>query len=719
MIPIKVIKYKLLKYFLALTSSLLLLAIMFFFAVYWGFFGSLPSKQALSDIKNEEASLVISSDSIIIGKFFAENRTNISGNDIPQHLKNALIATEDKRFFNHRGYDLQSYFRVFFKSILWGDSRGGGGSTLTQQLIKNLYGRSDYGVLSMPVNKMKEIIISARIEAIYNKEELLVLYLNSVPFGEDVYGVESASHRFFNKPAYKLKVEESAVLVGLLKANTFFNPRLHPQNSLQRRNIVLTLMQKEKYLTKSEADSLRKLPLGLNYENINSEASAGYFVYQVMKKTQKILAEIENKDGFKYNLNTDGLKIYTTLNMHIQQITIDGIHKHLYDMQKKLDKELDTHNIKKQWYLAQSKKSAFQDTQKRNIEIFNPKGIETKKMTVTDSLWHYYKMLHASTLMINPKNGAVITWIGGNNYRKLPFDMILSHRHIASAFKPILYATALENNFTPCSYLKNTQKIYPEYDNWEPQNFDYQSTKDSTVALWYALAHSMNLPTLDLYFKVGNENLMETCNKLHFPQTANSSPSIALGTLDLSLYEIVRAYSAFANKGEMTEPVMINRITDAKGKVLYQRKRNQTEKVFSKETSASITAILQKAINEGTGTRIRNQFGVRADLAGKTGTAQDYTNAWFVAYTPDLVIGTWVGASSPKIHFFSGNGSGSSLALPIAGNVLRAIENNSAWRSQYLSSFEIPEPATTDLNCAPYKQTGLKGFLNRLFQKKK
>jgi penicillin-binding protein 1A len=717
-IPQKLLLKKVLKFFLVLLSSILLLCVLLFILVYSGFFGSLPDKKALIAINNEEASLVISSDSIIIGRFFAENRTNISNAEIPSHLRNALIATEDKRFFTHSGYDLQSYFRVFFKSILWGESSGGGGSTLTQQLVKNLYGRPKHGIISMPVNKIKEILIAARIEEVYNKDEVLLLYFNSVPFGEDVYGVEAASHRYFNKPARKLKVEESAVLVGLLKANTYFNPRLNPRNSLERRNMVLSLMEKQKYLTKVASDSLRKLPLRLNYENMNAEAPAGYFVYQVKKKTQKILEDIKSKSGVEYDLTKDGLKIYTTLNMQIQQITTEGIHKHLYGMQKLLDNELQNSNIKKRWSRKQFKLSGEDNSTKKNIEVFGWKGIVTKSMTKTDSLWYYYKMLNASVLITNPKNGAVITWIGGNDFTRLPFDMVLSHRQIASTFKPFLYATALENNFTPSSYLKNIQKVYPEYENWEPQNFDHKFTKDSTVALWYALAHSMNLPTLDLYFQTGRENLINTCNRLHFPYTNDDSPSIALGTLDLSLYEVVRAYGAFANKGEMAEPVMINKITDAKGTVLYQRKGARTEKVFEEATTEMITAILQKVIDQGTGTRIRNQYGIQADLAGKTGTAQDYTNAWFVAYTPNLVVGTWVGATSPEIHFYSGNGSGSSLALPIVGNVLRAIENNPDWRKQFLIPFAISDSVYGELNCDPYKETGIKGFFNRLFQGK-
>ncbi|MDP2089569.1 MAG: transglycosylase domain-containing protein [Flavobacteriaceae bacterium] len=706
---------KILKYIAVFISSIILSIGLLFLLVYIGIFGSLPDKKALSSISNEEASLVFSSDNILIGKFFAENRTNILWEEVPVHLKNALIATEDKRFYIHKGYDTQSYLRVLLKSLLFGNTSGGGGSTLTQQLVKNLYGRNDFGFLSIPVNKIKEIIIASRIEALYTKEELLLLYLNSVPFGENVYGVESASHRYFNKSASQLKIEESAVLVGLLKANTYFNPRLNPKNSLERRNMVLNLMEKEHYLSAEAADSLQKLPLKLNYENLDLKATAGYFVYRVKKKTLELLETVKTNTGKEYNLEKNGLKIYTTLNMQVQELASEAIKKQLTSMQQLLDKELENHQFKKQWYAKQKLQAQHKDLQKRKVEVLDWKGMQTKNISKLDSLWHYYKMLNAAVLITNPKNGAVISWVGGNHFRTLPFDMVLSHRQIASAFKPVLYATALENGFTPCTYLENEEKKYPEFENWEPKNFDHTSSPDSTVALWYALVHSMNLPTVDLYFKLGRENLFNTCNKLNFPLTADDAPSIALGTLDLSLYEIVKAYGAFANQGQTNELLMIDKITDAKGNILYMGDTPKPKEVFSIETSQLITAILQKAIDEGTGTKIRNQYGIEAALAGKTGTAQNYSDAWFIAYTPDLVLGTWVGASTPDVHFYSGNGSGSSLALPIVAQVLKGIEKDDVLRKRYLTSFALPDDIYSFMQCEPYRETGIEGFFNRLF----
>lgn len=707
---------KYLRYFVIAISSVILLSLLFFFAVYAGIFGSLPTEAELAATNNQEATQVISSDNKIIGKYFEQNRTNIGWSEVPNHLKNALIATEDKRFFTHKGYDVQSYFRVFFKTLLMGDNKGGG-STLTQQLIKNLYGRHNFSILSMPVNKVKEIIIASRMENMFTKEELLLLYLNSVPFGENLYGVETASRRYFNKPASKLKVQESAVLVGMLKANTTFNPRLNPKNSLERRNMVLDLMGKQGYLTIEEANRLQKLPLKLDYENITLNAPAGYFVHQVRQKTLELLEDLTDENGNEYNLETDGLKIYTTLNMQVQKMATDGIQKHLAKMQKVLDKELENRNFKKAWLTKLKAEGNLTDKnkEKRAIEVFDWNGITTKKMSKIDSLWHYYKMLNAAVLISNPKNGAIITWVGGNDFRKLPFDMVQSHRQIASAFKPILYATAFEHGFEPCNYLENVEKTYSEYKDWSPKNFDHKFTQDSTVALWYSLTHSMNLPTVDLYFKVGRAKLLNTCSKLNFPKIKDDAPSIALGTLDLSLVEIVSAYGAFANNGKTTEPVMIDKITDANGKILYKREVAEHEQVFSQKTSQMITAILENVINHGTGSSVRNQYGVSADLAGKTGTAQNYSDAWFIAYTPDLVIGTWVGANTPDVHFYSGQGSGSSLALPIVGNVLRGIEHDAKLRIQFLTPFAIPYPIYDEMQCDPYHQKGIGGFFRRLF----
>ena len=343
-------------------------------------------------------------------------------------------------------------------------------------------------------------------------------------------------------------------------------------------------MEKQHYLSAEAADSLKKTPLTLNYENMNLNAPAGYFVYQVRKNTLQLLETIKTKTGKEYNLEKDGLKIYTTLNMQVQQLALDAVREHLIKMQPLLDRELIARNVKKQWFNKQKKNSASYDAdiQKRETEIFEWEGLQTVNVSRLDSLWHYYKMLNAAVLITNPRNGAVISWIGGNHFRTLPFDMVLSHRQIASAFKPFVYATAFERGIEPCIYLENEVNKYSGYEDWEPQNADLVSTPDSSIALWYALAHSMNLPTIDLYFNIGRESILNTCNRLHFSYPDDDAPSIALGTLELSLYEIVRAYGAIANQGNMNEPVMIDKITDARGNPLYVRESAKSVQVFKR-----------------------------------------------------------------------------------------------------------------------------------------
>lgn len=688
-----------------------------FVMVYTGVFGQLPGYKELAAIKTEQASLVYSSDGYIIGKYFAKNRTNVKWEELPKSLMNALVATEDKRFFQHQGFDIRSYLRVFFRSLLLHDRSGGGGSTLTQQLIKNLYGRSDHGILSLPVNKMSEAILASRMEKVYSKEELLLLYLNSVPFGEDVFGVESAAHRYFNKSVSDLRVEESAVLVGMLKANTYFNPRINPVNSINRRNIVLNLMGNENYLSQNETDSLKLLPLQLDYENLQKKAPAGYFVYQVEKQANRILSTIADSSGNHYDIEKDGLKIFTTLNYDIQQNAANAIKGHLSRVQHILDADLKNRGYKNRWVRSLETDSSIKakDFVKHKIELFDWDSISTSQMTTADSLWHYEKMLNSAVLVTAPQTGAILCWIGGNNYRYLPFDMVLSHRQIASAFKPILYASAFENGVEPCSYFENRVVKYTDYDDWEPQNFDMKSTPDSLVAAWYALAHSMNIPTVDLYFKNGMENLQATCNKMGLSIPTTEFPSIALGAVDVSLYEIVRAYSVFARRGLYSEFYSIEKIEDANGMVIYKHSDEVSTQVMDSTVCDKVTAILRHAINEGTGTKIRSQFAIQSDLAGKTGTAQNYSNAWFVAFTPNLLVGTWVGARSPSIHFSSAYGTGSSMALPIAGQLLKQMEDNAAFKEQYLNEFAQFANTSNEFECPPYEKKGLKALLNRIF----
>lgn len=704
------------KIFLFSIPALALFLLLFFFSIYIGIFGPLPSQEELKEIHKEEASLVLSSDEELLGKFFAENRTNISFQEIPPQLLQALIATEDKRFYEHDGYDVRSYFRVFFKTILLGNKSSGGGSTLTQQLVKNLFGRNYHSFLSMPINKVKEAIIAARLEEVYSKEEILLLYLNSVPFGEEVFGIEAAAIRYFDKHAFELNIQESAVLVGVLKANTYYNPRLNPNNATGRRNQVIQLMAKEEFINLEESDSIQQMPLDLSYANYQIASPAAYFVRQVKRRVTSILEDIKSPSGEAYNLEKDGLVIHTSLNSKIQEFASQASQKQLNKMQLLLDKELARRNYRKYWEKSIIPKySKAKLEAKKTREVFDWDGIRVEEMSFADSLWHYHKMLNSAVLITEPSSARVLSWIGGNNYRYLPYDMIFAQRQIASTIKPFIYAAGLESGLTPCDYLENEVKEYEAYKGWKPQNYNHQQTKDSTVAMWYALINSMNLPTVDLYFKTGHDAIADLLRRLNIHAPKKETPALALGALDASVYEMTLAYGALANGGNMHEELsMIDSITDANGYLIYKNPKSKPSPAIDKQICEQMNTILQKAINEGTGRQIRYRFGIRSDLAGKTGTAQNYSNAWFMSFTPDLVIGTWVGARSPEMHFKGGLGSGSALALPISGEILSQIEKTKSLKSEYLTTFHSDSLSIESINCPPYNEKGISGFLHRL-----
>ena len=681
-------------------------------------FGKLPSTEELAALRNEEATLILSSNGAVIGKVFAEDRTNVHWKDIPSHVVNALVSTEDQRFFEHEGVDAMSYVRVLFRTIIARDRSGGGGSTISQQLIKNLYGRERHGFLTVPVNKIKEALVAQRLEKVYSKEDVITLYLNSVPFGENIYGIEAASERYFSKPATKLKVEEGAVLVGMLKANTGYNPRLHPEAAKRRRDQVLALMAGNGKLSNKLRDSLQALPLMIRYAGVDALDAYGYFDAQVTKQAKAILADLGKKSSTSYDIEKDGLRIYTTLDTSLQQAALRAVQKQLSSMQPKLDNQLRGQNARKGWEKSQGKRAtaAWRTNEKSVRDVFTWNDAQPDTMSYRDSLWHYHSMLQAAFLMVDPSSGKVRAYSGGNDFRTLPFDQVESHRPIASTIKPVIYAAGLRKGLAPCTYLNNERKTYDEYDGWSPENFEKDSI-GGQVAMWYALVHSMNIPTVDLYFRTGVGTIRDTFKSLGLPIGGVDNPSLALGAADISLKEIVRAYSAFANGGLVRDPQMIEKITDAHGKVIYQGRMASAKRALDEEVAEAVTAMLRRAVDHGTGASIRSRFGVRAALAGKTGTSQDYSDAWFMAYTPGLVAGTWVGARDPAVHFSSGLGTGAQLALPIIGGTLAEVERSSIMRKAYLQAF--PEDSTEiDMNCEPRRSSNLiDRFLDVIFQR--
>jgi len=714
---------KIIKFLIKLFFVGVLLSGLFFAGIYYNVFGHLYSKKELKLFKNETASLVWSDDGRIIGKYFAKNRTNIKYEQLPDQLINALIATEDARYFEHEGVDSRSLLRVIFKTILLNNKNSGGGSTITQQLAKNMYGRENHGPMSMPVNKTKEIILANRLESIYTKEEILTLYLNTVPFGEDVLGIESASRRFFNKSTEKLKTEESAVLIGMLKANTYYNPRLYPDHALQRRNVVLSQMKNYNYLSKEETDSIQALPLKMDYANLASEGVANYFLVQVKKEVNEILKDVNRTSDTIYDINKSGLMIETTLSFELQEYAIIAYKSHLSKMQERINNHYKRGSYRSNLQklvdkrLVEMKLTKGADI-KKNREIFSWNGFYTDSISIRDSITHSLTVLHAGFLAMDPKTGAIKSWVGGIDFRTQPYDQIFAQRQTASAFKPILYATALQMGAWPCQYLENDPLIFQDLGNWQPQNYDHSAGGKYSFAA--SLAKSMNIPTVNLFMKVPFSSLESTWNNLGFSQDLVRKPSTALGTATASLYEMTIAYASFANGGYRVKPQMIVSIKTSQGKEIYRNKFLKSKnKVLDGMTSPFMNAILQKAINEGTGRAMKSVYGVRLPLAGKTGTSQDYADAWFIGYNPKLVIATRVGASYPGIHFSSGaNGSGSRLALPIVAKTLQKVQKNTTLSTSLFEQFDqLPVAYQDALACEDFMEdSDFEIFFGRIFK---
>ncbi len=685
--------------------------------IYAGFFGPLPDREDWEHIENATASLVLSTDGELIGKYFLENRTNVAYEQLPSHLIDALVATEDHRFYRHRGLDTKSIIRVLIRSVLLRDPNAGGGSTITQQLAKNLFGRERHGVLTLPVNKTKEIIIARRLEKVFSKQEILTLYLNSVPFGENVFGVEAAAERFFSKPAAELNVQESAVLVGMLKANTSYNPRLYPERALARRNVVLGQMERNGYMPQPAADSLRGTPLELTYSTSFSYAQTGYFLDHVKRETTRILEEVYEMTGVKYHPKTDGLLIHTTLDLTLQKYALEAFRSHLQVMQARLDAQYRRAEGRRQFDRIAERELqrsglAERANEVRWQQVFSWKGTQGDSLSVRDSLHHALGLLHGGVLGMDPVSGAITTYIGGIDHATHPWDQVRARRQLASAFKPILYAAALETGIDPCKYLDNDSLVIADFTGYSPANHD--GSYGGRYSMTGALAASMNIPTFHLFLQTGFEPVNHLWEEMGFSYPLRNTPSLAMGTAEARITELAIAYAAFANGGHLVEPYTITSISASDGSIIYEHDQPRPAKrVISEETSLLINAMLREAVNNGTATSLRNHYGITLPAAAKTGTSQNYADAWFAAYNPGLVMISRVGASSPAIHFNSGaNGSASALALPIVGMTMQQIQFDPLLNERFSKPFaDLPSQLATALDCPRFED---KRWLDRL-----
>ncbi len=661
---------------------IIFIPVFFISSVQAGIFGRLPGKKELSSFRNATASVVLSHEGETIGRFFSENRITIPLDQMPAHLINALVATEDARFYEHSGVDSRSLIRVVFKTILFSDRSAGGGSTITQQLAKNMYGRKDYRVFSVILNKTREVILAKRIEKVFTKDEILNLYLNTVSFGENIYGIEAASQRYFSKKAADLKVEEAALLTGMLKANTMFNPRLYPQNAVRRRNVVLGQMEKYGYLAGRAADSLSALPIKLNYSKTDLSGPADYFMVRVRMEADRILKDISAYRGKEWDLERDGLVITTTLRLPLQQAAGEAFAAHMPRMQKRLDDQ----------YSTSSGRRALKE--------------------IPDSLKKMMTTLHAGLFAMDPATGAVMAWTGGIDFKTQPYDQVLARRQLASVFKPFIYAAALEDGVEPCTYLDNDSVTLSGFNDWSPENYNH--SYGGKYSLAGALAQSMNIPTFSLFLMIGFDNIDRLWQQMGFSFPLVNMPSLAMGTAEASILEVARAYAAFANGGMLVTPYLIESVKAPDGRILWQYTPPRgSDRVLSERSATLMAAMLEKAIREGTGASVHSVYGVKIPLAGKTGTSQSYADAWFAAFNPAMVIVSRVGASTPSIHFNSGSyGSGSALALPLVAMTLKKAEKNKELMSVINTPFApLPPELAMALDCPDFRE---KSFFDRL-----
>ena len=720
--------------------ALLLLAFLLFLVVYVGFTGPVPSTEELQKIKNPVATEVFANDGRLLGRFYIENRSNVSFDQISPNLINALIATEDSRFYQHRGIDEVALLRVFVKSVLLQNRSAGGGSTLSQQVAKNLYPRKSFGPLTMPVNKLRESIIAYRLEKLYTKEEILTLYLNTVPFAENTYGIEVASERFFSKPPAKLKVSEAATLVGMLKANNSYNPRKNPERSLERRNVVIDQMLKYGYLSTAEAKMYQAEPMELTYNLITyNQGPAPYLMEKIRPFMQTWCDDHQKEDETTYNLFTDGLKIQTTIDFDMQM----AAEKAVTDQMKNLQALFDEHWGKaKPWGSDQSvvsramkrseryrklrNSSATEDQIKEifntttSVSLFNWTENKQKEMTPMDSVQYYLKILNAGFMAMDPYSGELKAYIGGNDFRYFQYDHTVSKRQVGSTFKPIVYLAALEAGISPDTYFPNEQKVYEQYDNWSPEN----SHDDYTgfYSMEGALSKSINTIAVDVLMRTGISNVVDLANRMGIDSELPAYPSLALGVASVSLEEMVCVYSEIVNGGRKVKPYYLKSIESNKGELLEKFDNIQSdEQLAQTENCRMITHMLQSVVNDGTGSTIRSVWGIDSDFAGKTGTTQDQADGWFIGMTPTLVAGAWVGGEDPSIHFRTlGTGAGGHTALPIVGEFFSQILHQSKFQNMRSSTFEQPsEENLAKLDVLPYREIlEVKGVFRNLFGNK-
>ena len=733
----KKIKSPYLRYLVLGILGLFTFLLIFIISINIGIWGPIPSKKELSNFQYQVASEVFTADSVLIGKYYLNDRQPISFEKFPKHLLQALVAIEDERFYDHSGVDFPSLFRVGLKTVLMGDESSGGGSTLTQQLAKNLYPRKDRKKTNIVVDKIKEMIIAKRLERIYSKEEVLTHYLNTVSFGDNTFGIESAAVKFFNVRTENLSLPQAATLVGMLKATYSYNPRIFPEKSLTRRNLVLTTMRNNNFIDEENLEVFIKTPLKLDYRDYDYNSGlAPYFREEVRKRMLSWIKE-KNDEGNDLNIYTSGLKIYTTLDYKMQKMAEEAMVEHMTKLQKEFEKSYGENApwLKDKNLLTKiaRKTTAYKNLKKRGLEekqIMDSLQQIKRKMTLAswddtiereastmDSLQHYAKFLNTGSLALNPTTGEILTWIGGVNFKYFKYDHISqSKRQVGSTFKPIVYTAALEQGIAPCTYFSAQEVEYENLKGWSPSNSGDKEEAYLNYSMEEGLSHSVNTIAVKVLEKTGINNVLNQAKKMGITEELPNQPSLALGTGEIKMIELARAYTSYLNKGKSVEPFIIKTISNRNDSILAKFEPKMDEiAAFSEDNGQIMVEMMKSTINDGTASRIRTTYGISNDLAGKTGTTQNNKDAWFVGITPKLVHVTWVGLDNHEIGFRSTSlGQGANAALPMFALWYQKLNKDASFNEITKTKFPKPSQNVVDaLDCEPIKRDG---FFKRLFK---
>ena len=687
-------------------SGILILAILFTF-ISMGWLGFMPSLAELENPETNQATEVYSCDGVMLGKYYFENRSNCKFEEISPSLVNALIATEDARFYKHSGIDLRALFRVGF-GVLTHNNKGGG-STITQQLAKNLFPRDPYASKAkLVLTKFKEWVVAVKLEHEFSKNEIMALYFNTVDFGNNSMGIKSASKTYFNKTPIELNTEEAALLVGMLKAPTKYSPTRNPNASTERRNTVLAQMNKYKYLTDTECDSLQKLPIDMSHFSVqdHTAGSATYFREYLRLYMNEWCKNNPKPDGSHYDIYSDGLRIYTTIDSRMQKHAEEAVFEHVCQYLQpmffehwrgkenapfaNLSKE-ETDRILRSAMKRSERYQRMKDagaSEEEILKVFNTKvkmkvftwnGMKDTVMTPMDSLRYMKSFLHCGLMAVDVNSGHVKAYVGGTNYKYFQYDHVkLSRRQVGSTFKPYVYTVAMSTgDYSPCTMVPNIPVTIhlPDGRTWTPRNSGHYK-EGQMMPLREALAQSLNQVSAYIMKQYGPDAIIELVRRMGMTSDIPAVPAICLGACELSLYEQVGAINCFPNQGVYVEPTFITKICDKEGNVIFTYVP-KTNEAIDQVTAFKTVRLMQGVVDFGTGRRLRGQYQLSFPLGGKTGTTDNQSDGWFVGYTPMLTCGIWVGCEDRAAHFRStALGQGARTALPVFGLFMQKCYND-------------------------------------------